>query len=119
MVSLRLHQTVQGSLALCLAHAFAAHAMTALPLHEVTGAGVTVGIVDTDFDPANPEFAGRLTKEVYSPPTAATGAGFLVRRAPVIRMAHRLQKCSEGTTAVLHRGCGCVRLPRAGGLMCT
>lgn len=41
-----------------------------------TGAGVTVGIVDTDFDVNNPELAGRLRKEVYSPPAGSRAAGF-------------------------------------------
>lgn len=43
---------------------------------EITGAGVTVGIVDTDFDLTNPELAGRLTKEVYSRPGNSANAGF-------------------------------------------
>ncbi|MGB7196303.1 MAG: autotransporter domain-containing protein [Collimonas pratensis] len=37
----------------------------------ITGAGVTVAVVDTDFNVSDPEFAGRLTKYVY----ASGGAG--------------------------------------------
>uniref|UniRef100_UPI001E517BBD S8 family serine peptidase n=1 Tax=Collimonas silvisoli TaxID=2825884 RepID=UPI001E517BBD len=33
----------------------------------LTGAGVTVGVVDTDFDVSDPQFAGRISKTVYSP----------------------------------------------------
>ncbi|WP_076591373.1 autotransporter serine protease [Herminiimonas arsenitoxidans] len=33
----------------------------------ITGAGVTVGVVDTDFNVNDPELAGRITKEVYTP----------------------------------------------------
>ena len=36
----------------------------------ITGAGVTVAVVDTDFNVSDPEFGGRLTKYVY-----ASGAG--------------------------------------------
>ncbi|WP_348099295.1 autotransporter domain-containing protein [Collimonas sp.] len=32
----------------------------------ITGAGVTVGVVDTDFDVSDPQFAGRISKTVYS-----------------------------------------------------
>jgi len=32
----------------------------------VTGAGVTVGIVDTDFNVSDPQLAGRISKTVYS-----------------------------------------------------
>ena len=41
-------------------NAYTAHAQ------GITGRGVTVGIIDTDFDVANPEFGGRLSKTVYS-----------------------------------------------------
>ncbi|WP_211474487.1 autotransporter serine protease [Collimonas humicola] len=37
----------------------------------ITGAGVTVAVVDTDFNVSDPEFAGRLVKTVY----ASGGAG--------------------------------------------
>ncbi|WP_231502483.1 autotransporter serine protease [Herbaspirillum sp. RV1423] len=40
----------------------------------ITGAGVTVGVVDTDFDVSAPELAGRITKSVY---TTSTTSGFL------------------------------------------
>lgn len=40
----------------------------------ITGAGVTVGIVDTDFNVADPELAGRITKDVYSSPGGFIGA---------------------------------------------
>lgn len=43
-----------------LSNADAAHA------RGITGAGVTVGVVDTDFNVAAPEVAGRITKDVYS-----------------------------------------------------
>ncbi len=43
-----------------LSNADAAHA------RGITGAGVTVGVVDTDFNVAAPELAGRITKDVYS-----------------------------------------------------
>jgi autotransporter-associated beta strand protein len=33
----------------------------------MTGAGVTVGVVDTDFNVSDPQFAGRISKTVYSP----------------------------------------------------
>ncbi|WP_211465097.1 autotransporter serine protease [Collimonas silvisoli] len=46
-------------------NAAAAHA------RGVTGAGVTVAVVDIDFNVADPEFAGRLSKTVY----ASGGAG--------------------------------------------
>ncbi|SDY79881.1 Subtilase family protein, partial [Collimonas sp. OK242] len=32
----------------------------------LTGAGITVGIVDTDFDVSDPQLAGRISKTVYS-----------------------------------------------------
>ncbi|AIY41504.1 putative serine protease-like protein [Collimonas arenae] len=32
----------------------------------LTGTGVTVGVVDTDFDVSDPQFAGRISKTVYS-----------------------------------------------------
>lgn len=32
----------------------------------VTGAGVTVGVIDTDFDVSDPQLAGRISKTVYS-----------------------------------------------------
>ncbi|WP_244545047.1 S8 family serine peptidase, partial [Collimonas sp. OK607] len=32
----------------------------------LTGAGITVGIVDTDFDTSDPQLAGRISKTVYS-----------------------------------------------------
>ena len=32
----------------------------------ITGAGVTVGIVDSDFNVSDPELAGRITKSVYT-----------------------------------------------------
>jgi outer membrane autotransporter protein len=49
-------------------NAAAAHA------RGITGAGVTVGIVDTDFNVSDPELAGRITKSVY---TTSTTSGFL------------------------------------------
>ena len=45
-------------------------------LLTITGAGVTVGVVDTDFDVGTPELAGRLRKEVYSAPADGRPAGF-------------------------------------------
>lgn len=41
-------------------NAAAAHA------RGITGAGVTVGVVDTDFNVSDPELGGRITKSVYS-----------------------------------------------------
>ncbi|SFD28037.1 S8 family serine peptidase, partial [Collimonas sp. OK412] len=32
----------------------------------MTGAGVAVGVVDTDFDVSDPQLAGRISKTVYS-----------------------------------------------------
>lgn len=32
----------------------------------LTGAGITVGVVDTDFDVSDPQLAGRISKTVYS-----------------------------------------------------
>ena len=49
-----------------LTNASSAHA------RGITGAGVTVGIVDTDFNVASPELAGRISKDVYT-----AGAGFI------------------------------------------
>jgi autotransporter-associated beta strand protein len=49
-------------------NAAAAHA------RGITGAGVTVGVVDTDFNVSDPELAGRITKSVY---TTSTTSGFL------------------------------------------
>lgn len=43
-----------------LSNADAAHA------RGITGAGVTVGVVDTDFNVAAPELSGRISKDVYS-----------------------------------------------------
>lgn len=40
----------------------------------ITGAGVTVGVVDTDFNVNDPELAGRITKDVYSPTGGFNGA---------------------------------------------
>jgi autotransporter-associated beta strand protein len=40
----------------------------------ITGAGVIVGVVDTDFNVSDPELAGRITKSVY---TTSTTSGFL------------------------------------------
>ncbi|MFJ7568183.1 autotransporter domain-containing protein [Herminiimonas sp. NPDC097707] len=41
----------------------------------ITGAGVTVGVVDTDFNVAAPELAGRITKDVYSSGGFVGGSG--------------------------------------------
>ncbi|RBA25682.1 autotransporter domain-containing protein [Herminiimonas fonticola] len=54
-----------------LSNADAAHA------RGITGAGVTVGVVDTDFNVAAPELAGRITKDVYSPASGNTPGGFI------------------------------------------
>lgn len=54
-----------------LSNAGAAHA------RGITGAGVTVGVVDTDFNVAAPELAGRITKDVYSPASGNTPGGFV------------------------------------------
>lgn len=54
-----------------LSNADAAHA------RGITGAGVTVGVVDTDFNVAAPELTGRITKDVYSPPSGNTPGGFV------------------------------------------
>lgn len=43
----------------------------------ITGAGVTVGVVDTDFNVADPELAGRITKYVYTPASGNSSGGFL------------------------------------------
>ncbi|PUA16635.1 autotransporter serine protease [Glaciimonas sp. PCH181] len=43
----------------------------------ITGAGVTVGIVDTDFDVTDPELAGRVSKAVYTPASGGSSGGFL------------------------------------------
>jgi autotransporter-associated beta strand protein len=42
----------------------------------IIGVGVTVGVVDTDFDVSDSELAGRITKSVY---TTSTTSGFLGR----------------------------------------
>jgi len=52
-------------------NASAAHAQ------GITGAGVTVGVVDTDFNLSDPELAGRITKVVYTAPTSTSNGGFL------------------------------------------
>ncbi|MFC7297027.1 autotransporter domain-containing protein [Herminiimonas aquatilis] len=44
-----------------LSNAGAAHA------RGITGTGVTVGVVDSDFNLSAPELAGRITKDVYTP----------------------------------------------------
>lgn len=54
-----------------LSNAGAAHA------RGITGVGVTVGVVDTDFDITDPELVGRITKDVYSPASGNTPAGFV------------------------------------------
>ena len=43
----------------------------------ITGAGVTVGIVDTDFDVTDPELGGRISKAVYTPASGSSNGGFL------------------------------------------
>jgi outer membrane autotransporter protein len=56
-------------------NAAAAHA------RGVTGAGVTVAVVDIDFNVADPEFAGRLSKTVYSSGGAGNPHGSEVAEA--------------------------------------
>ncbi|MGS0741365.1 autotransporter domain-containing protein [Glaciimonas sp. GG7] len=43
----------------------------------ITGAGVTVGIIDTDFDVTDPQLAGRITKNVYTAATGTSSGGFI------------------------------------------
>ena len=50
-----------------LSNARAAHA------RGITGTGVTVGVVDSDFNLAAPELAGRITKDVYTAAGGFTG----------------------------------------------
>ncbi|KAF3996630.1 autotransporter domain-containing protein [Glaciimonas immobilis] len=43
----------------------------------ITGAGVTVGVVDTDFNVSDPELGGRITKSVYTAPGTNSSGGFI------------------------------------------
>lgn len=43
----------------------------------IIGVGVTVGVVDTDFNVADPELINRITKTVYSPASGTSSGGFL------------------------------------------
>lgn len=42
----------------------------------ITGTGVKVGVVDTDFNLADPELAGRITKSVYTQGSGSGSSGF-------------------------------------------
>ena len=42
----------------------------------ITGAGVTVGVVDTDFNVADPELINRITKTVYTAASGTSSGGF-------------------------------------------
>ncbi len=70
----------------------------------ITGAGITVGVIDTDFDVSNPQFAGRISKTVYN----ASGADGNMHGTEVVEVlagntlgvasAVRIQAAAAGTT---------------------
>ncbi|WP_230411432.1 autotransporter serine protease [Collimonas humicola] len=70
----------------------------------ITGAGITVGVIDTDFDVSNPQFAGRISKTVYN----ASGADGNMHGTEVVEVlagntlgvasAVQIQAAAAGTT---------------------